>query len=294
MPKVLANQIAADPRFDAAAAQLCRDLLGFYGTRPKARRLMANRIQMRLVAGCRHLDPMITAAGLGRLIPPEVVSRNTIAAQLAVLRQEGMLTSVPGPRGSRPAAMTPVFQTLVGDWVTAVVGSCLPFVPGPPPDPGSPAVQQRSISQFVMATTRPVADMRADDLVERGLRLKGGAFLLFELMLRQLDPDVAATRFSRRGFALRFDLARTHLIDMLAEAARQGWIIAGPNAPVLAPSLVAAGRQWLAQHLAISVLSLTGALAGPAPDPATPRGQRAVASLPQAAGTSGSPRPTDV
>lgn len=260
MLKLLASQIAADPRFDAAAASLCRDLLDYYGSRPQARRLIANRLQMRLVAACRHLDPLITAAGLGRLIPREVASRNTISAHLAVLRLEAMLAAAAGPRGSRTLAMTPAFHALVGDWVKAVVGSAMPFVPGPPPDLDAPAVQHACISQFVVATVRPVADMRADDLVERGLQLKGGAFLLFELMLRQLDPAVAATRFSRRGFALRFDLARTHLIDMLAEAVRQGWITPGPQAPVLAPALVAAGRQWLAQHLAISVLSLTGGL----------------------------------
>lgn len=260
MIKLLSNRIAADPRFEAAAAQLCRDLLGYYGTQPRARRLIANRTQMRLVAACRHLDPVITAAGLGRLIPPEVASRNTIAAHVAVLRHEAMLASIADARGSRPLAMTPAFHALVGDWIKAVVGSALPFLPGPPPDLDVSAVQHACISQFVLATTRPVAEMRGDDLVERGLQLKGGAFLLFELMLRQLDAAAAAARFSRRGFAARFDLTRTHLIDMLAEAERQGWVITGACGPVLAPPLVAAGRQWLARHLAISVLSLTSGL----------------------------------
>lgn len=265
MIRALANEIAADPRFDAAAAQLCRDLLGFYGDNPLARGVLANRVQMRLVAACVHLDPHVTASALCRLIPAGIASRNTITAHLAALRQKGLMVDVKARQGSRPMAMQPGFRMLVDGWVRAIVGSALPFVPAPAPDLAQPDVLRASISQFVAATIQPVADMRADELVERGLQLKGGAFLLFELMLRHLDDAAAAARFSRRGFAARFDLTRSHLIDMLAEAEQQGWVTIGASGPVLAPPLVAAGRQWLAQHLAISVLSLTGALAAPAP-----------------------------
>ncbi len=245
-----AAEIAADPRFDAVAAQLCREVLGFFAGQPAAMRLMPDQGRMRVAVACRLLHPDITVAAVQRLVPPVIASPGRVAAAIQLLGAQGFL--VPSPVGDRRAhhhAMAPGMEAILDAFLELMVRQGLPFARSGI----APRRPRDWAEEFLLATLEGGASIGSGPGVERGHTLRGGALLNLELMRRGLEREVSP--FSRRAFAARFGLSRTHVIDLLAELAGRGWLAPGREFRPSEAGL-AAGRAWLSRFLAISAAVL--------------------------------------
>jgi hypothetical protein len=254
------QRIHDDPRFPAAALAVCEGILAFYAAQGLARRYLADQGQMRVATICLAIDPCITVSAVQRLVPANIASPNRVAAMLKHFERAGALL-VAGPEGgrSRMLSLAPGFRTVLEAWVVEIVRHSLPWVPEPLPDLSDRSLYPLWCGEFIRATTQPARALKPGKPVERALSLRGGNLIHFEVMRRVFAPDPAAAPFSQRAFAARYELSRTHLIDLLTEAERQGWFrrVDGHLEPT--EPATALGRMWLAKFLAIGATTLQGA-----------------------------------
>lgn len=249
-----------DPRFADVALGVCNGILDFYARHREARRLLADQGQMRVATICLYLDPHITLSGVQKLVPANIASPNRVAAMLKHLEREGGLVTAAARDGRmRVLRLAPAFERVLELWVREIVRHSLPWVPEPRPDLDDRRHYAIWCGEFVRATTAPARSLKPGAPVERGLALRGGNLIHFEVMRRVFDPEQARIPFSKRAFAARYELSRTHLIDLLAEAERQGWFRFEHGLLVPSETAVAGGRKWLAKFLAIGAKTLQGA-----------------------------------
>lgn len=248
----LASSIADDPRFGPAAAQLCREVPGFFAGQPMAMRLMPDQGRMRVAVACRLLHPEVTTAGVQRLVPSVIASPGRVAAMVQLLAAQGFLVPVFGSdRRSHQLSMTPQMLDLVDAFLLMMVRQGLPFAQA-----GIDPPRCRDwAEEFLLATLQRGVSIGSGPSVERGHTLRGGALLNLELLRRGLEGDTAP--FSRRAFAARFGLSRTHVIDLVAELGQRDWLAPGRDFQP-SPIALAAGRVWLSRFLAISASVLDG------------------------------------
>lgn len=257
------DAISSDPRFRAAAHDLCVRMLDCHMANPAFAQLMADRAQAHIVGICYHLHPQANAAAVLRLLPPDTASRNRVTAHLHALERRGALMAAPKGRDARTRnlMLTPTFQTWVDRWVDAVVLPALPFLPEPPPEIGDPAVRQRWFSRWVAAQTMGVRLTARLPKLRRFLELRGGYVVIYELLRRDYaDAASITTRFSKRDVAARYGLSRTHVIDLIAALDAEGWTTEGPLGAAPTDAMRAETRVWNGLHLGAAGLVLSGML----------------------------------
>jgi hypothetical protein len=233
-------------------------MLDFSAGNPQAMAMLADSGQAHIISVAFYLDPVITAAGVRRLLPVDMAGHKRIGSYLAMLEHMGALTPAEhGDGRARARAITPWFHALLKDWLKAIVRPGRRWLPQPWPDLECPANGRRWFGQFVEAHARGGRMLDSAPSIAHMLSLKGGYVLLFELMRRTtLPPGEPQPAFSRRDFAQRFGLSRTHVIDLLARAAEHGLIETEARSIKPSAALVAEGRIWLTMHLAVAVLTL--------------------------------------
>jgi hypothetical protein len=281
--------ISTDARFRGAAYDLCARMLDCHAAHPAFAQLMSDRAQAHIVGICYHLHPEANAAAVLRLLPPDTGSRNRVTAHLHALARRGALMPAPAGRDARTRnlMLAPDFRAWVDRWVDAVVLPALPFVPTPPADLGDPALRQRWFSRWVAAQTMGVRLTSRLPRVRHFLDLRGGYVVLNELSRRDYAaPGTVTTRFSKRDFAARHGLTRTHVIDLIAALEAEGWLTQGPLGPTPTDAMREETRMWHGLHLGAAALVLSGMLmptieealaarAAMAPAPAAERRARA-------------------
>jgi hypothetical protein len=248
----LAARIVADPRFEPAAARLCRAVLDFYAAQPLAMRLLGDQGQMRVAVACHFLDPGITVAAVQRLVPPAVASPGRVEAIIQFLYGQRALEPVRSvDRRARHYRLTAEARALVEAFLLMMVGVGAPFARTPLDSANCRAWGE----EFLLATLEGGASLRAGPTAERAQTRRGGALLNLELMRRRLERDPEP--FSRRAFAARFGLPRTQVIDLVEELRQRGWI-EGSGGLQPSTEALAGGRVWLSRFLAISATVLDG------------------------------------
>lgn len=257
------TSISIDPRFRAAAHDLCVMMLDCHAANPGFAQLMANRAQAHIVGICYHLHPEANAAAVLRLLPPDTASRNRVTAHLHALERRGALAAAPKGRDARTRnlMLAPAFQAWVDRWVEAVVLPSLPFVPESPGELDDPATRQRWFSRWVAAQTMGVRLTSRLPLVRQFLELRGGYVVINELLRRHYaEPGTITTRFSKRDLAARYGLTRTHVIDLVAALEAEGWLAETALGPAPTETMLAETRIWHGLHLGAAAMVLSGML----------------------------------
>lgn len=257
------SSISSDPRFRAAAHDLCVMMLDCHAANPAFAQLMANRAQAHIVGICYHLHPEANAAAVLRLLPPDTASRNRVTAHLHALERRGALAATPKGRDARTRnlMLAPAFQAWVDRWVEAVVLPSLPFVPEPPGELDDPATRQRWFSRWVAAQTMGVRLTSRLPLVRQFLELRGGYVVINELLRRHYAESGTITeRFSKRDLAARYGLSRTHVIDLVAALEAEGWLAEGALGPAPTETMLAETCIWHGLHLGAAAMVLSGML----------------------------------
>jgi hypothetical protein len=257
------TSISSDARFRGAAYNLCAMMLDCHAANPAFAQLMSDRTQAHIVGVCYHLHPEANAAAVLRLLPPDTGSRNRVTAHLHALERRGALMAAPRGRDARTRnlMLAPAFRAWVDRWVDAVVLPALPFVPVPPDDLDDPALRQSWFSRWVAAQTMGVRMTSKLPRVRHFIELRGGYIVMNELLRRDYaEPGVVTTRFSKRELAARYGLTRTHVIDLIAALAAEGWLTDGPLGPTPTDSMREQTRLWHGLHLGAAALVLSGML----------------------------------
>ena len=257
------TSISSDPRFRAAAHDLCVKMLDCHAANPSFAQLMANRAQAHIVGICYHLHPEANAAAVLRLLPPNTASRNRVTAHLHALERRGALMAAPKGRDARTRnlMLAPAFQAWVDRWVEAVVLPALPFVPEPPGELDDPVTRQLWFSRWVAAQTMGVRLTARLPLVRQFLELRGGYVVINELLRRHYaEPGTITTRFSKRDLAARYGLTRTHVIDLIAALEAEGWLTEGPLGPTPTATMLVETGIWHGLQLGAAAMVLSGML----------------------------------
>lgn len=265
----MADDIARDARFADAAHAICTGILACHASSLRASTLVSDRAQYHVASVGYVLDPAITLAATWRLMPAGLASRNRVSSYLQALERCGALERVASPQDRRLVVrrLSPWLSDWLGDWGRAIMAPALPWVAGPVPDLADRDMLRDAFHQFVLAQQAGIRMLMGARGVARGMSLRGGGMLMLDILQRHYRPGSGP--FSRKAFAERFSLSRSHVIDLVNEFVASGWMAQGAQGPTATAMLVGQGRIWHSSHLAVAVLVMERRLmaalpAGPA------------------------------
>jgi len=191
-------------------------------------------------------------------VPPAIASANRIAAAMMRFRSRRAIVEASRPDArSRAYALAPGFAPVLRRWVAMIVSAGAPFSRLRPAEINKAGMHQLWCGDFLLATLEGGGSLKAGPQAERRQSRQGGSLLYFESLRRGFIAG-EPPQFSRKGFAQRFGLSRSHVIDMVAELERSGWASPGDAVFAPTPAALAGGRQWLMRFLAISTATLDG------------------------------------
>lgn len=197
-----------------------------------------------------------------------VVSPRQIDNILARLVQTGYVTLAPAPRDARLRLVLPTEQMIAHDreWLRAhyLPHACLfgeaAYALPLARDPDFQREQHAAaISTFAAAADNVVQNNAA---ILQFLTRSAGLLVLMKLIQQMRGAEAGETALSYSDIGLRFGVSRTHVRNMLADAAREGHVMLDPPGRVrLMPSLLAAFDFHLANGMSLHDLGHNVAVA---------------------------------
>jgi hypothetical protein len=254
--------IHADPRF-LPAIVLAAGGMGAVHERHRAmKQLLNDRGRVAVAVAAYVLDPAVSIAAIVRMIPASYIGRARVAAFLRLLEREGHLLPEPeGPdRRVRQFRLGPAVKDAVTDYVEAILRPALPFSAATVPDLRDPALVRYCIIRSSLARMSGHELFEASPILRRISDLKGGNVFLLELLRGAHDP-ARPPQLARATLARRFDLSRTHVIDLVRLCRDEGWLTGPPGEEEPSPELIEQGRLYFARHFALASLLMENAMA---------------------------------
>lgn len=255
-------EIAADPRFAAALVAAATGMGAVYERHGTMRRLLNDRGRIAVAAAAFLLDPAISVAAILRMVPASYIGRARVRAFLILLEREGLLVEEPpGPdRRLRHYRLGDAVKEAVADYVEAILRPALPFKHARIGDLRHPALIRYCMIRSSLVRMSGHELFEASPILRRISDLKGGNIFLLELLRGGHDP-ANPPQLARATLARRFDMSRSHVIDLVRLCRQEGWLVGPPGAEQPAPELLHQGRLYFARHFALAALLLDAAAA---------------------------------
>lgn len=253
--------IYADPRFLPAIVVAAGGMGAVHERHRAMKQLLNDRGRVAVAVACYVLDPAISVAAILRMVPSSYIGRARVTAFLRLLEKQGLLLPVPDSpdRRIRHYRLGQPVKDAVTDYVEAILRPALPFTSATVPDLRDPDLVRYCIIRSSLARMAGHELFEASPILRRISDLKGGNVFLLELLRGAHDP-ANPPQLARATLARRFDMSRTHVIDLVRLCRQEGWLDGPTGAERPAPQLVEEGRLYFARHFALASLLMDTAL----------------------------------
>jgi DNA-binding transcriptional ArsR family regulator len=252
-----AEALAGRPDFADVVARHCRDMLGFYERQPLAGLILGDIGRLAIVAAVLGTERQLRSQ-LVRALGTGLASRSRVEAHLETMSGLG-LVELAETQGGVAVAATDALRRLMDDWICAMTGCIVQVFPETAAAAAHEDAAVHYLRQIIEAHGRGFSAFAYVPALAPVMALRGGYLLVLQLALQHFERG---GRFSRKAFAKRFRLTRSHVVDLVGECRAADLIEPGHgNLLVGSDLLVAQARRWVAIHVHLGRATLAQSLA---------------------------------